>query len=185
MDRTRQTTMVNYCHSLNLGVIMNAWDPDDVFAGSPMALDSRDMYLLESFLISNGNYQNLTFWKAKADKCFDYAATYGVSMACLATATTSISASYGSSQEFSQAWFGAAMYDFDYFQVTDVFHSASNNVLYAFSNPISSYGTYWQTSTVQTNSTTYYYRTTNTHVLQIVGDGATYGSGSAITISSG
>ena len=185
MTRTRQTTMISYCHSLNLGVIMNAWNPDDVFAGSPMVLDSRDMYLLESYLISNGNYQNLTFWKIKADKCFNYAAMYGVSMACLATSTTPISASFGTSQQFSQAWFGAAMYDFDYFQVTDTQHSASNNMLYAFPNPISSYGTYWKTSNVQMNSSTYYYRATDTYVLQLFGDGATYGSGNASMVSNG
>lgn len=185
MTRARQTTMISYCHSLNLGVIMNAWNPDDLFVGSPMALDSRDMYLLESFLISNGNYQNLTFWKTKSDKCFNYAATYGVSIACLATSATPISASFGTTQKFSQAWFGAAMYDFDYFQATDIFHSASNNILYAFSNPISAYGTYWQTSNVQMNSSTHYYRATDTHVLQIFGDGATYGSGNASTVLSG
>ena len=38
---------------------MNAWNPDDVMSGSPMLLGSNDIYLLESYLISNGNYQNL------------------------------------------------------------------------------------------------------------------------------
>jgi hypothetical protein len=52
--------MISYCHSLKHGVIMNAWNPDDLFAGSPMVLDSRDIYLFESYLISDGVYQNLT-----------------------------------------------------------------------------------------------------------------------------
>ena len=177
--------MISYCHSLNLGVLMNAWDPDDAFSGSPMLLDSRDIYLLESYLISNGQYQNLTSWKTKADKCFDYAAQLGVSMACLSTSTTPISASFGTSQQFNQAWFGAAMYNFNYFQATESEHSSSDGVLYAFPNPISSYGTFWKTSAIQTDSSTHYYRSTDTSVLQIYGDGATVGNGSSSAISSG
>ncbi|CAF5162300.1 unnamed protein product, partial [Rotaria magnacalcarata] len=34
-----------------------------------MLLGSDDIYLLESYLISNGNYQSLAAWKIKADKC--------------------------------------------------------------------------------------------------------------------
>jgi hypothetical protein len=177
--------MISYCHSLNLGVLMNAWNPDDVFAGSPMVLNSRDYYLLESYLIADGAYQNLTSWKTKADKCLTYAAQFVVSMACLATSSTPISASFGTSQQFSQAWYGTAMYDFDYFQATDYQYSASDNVLYAFSNPISSYGTFWQTSSVQTYSSTHYYRSTDTTILHIYGDGASFGSGNSSVLSSG
>ena len=185
VTRTRQTTMISYCHSLNLGVLMNAWNPDDCFAGSPMVLDSRDIYLLESYLISNGAYQNLTFWKIKADKCASYAAQYGVSMACLATSTSPISASFGTSQQFSAAWFGTAMYNFGYFQVTDFQYSAADNALLAFPNPISSYGTTWKTSNVQTDSPTHYYRSTDTVVLHLYGDGALYGSGNSSAFSNG
>ncbi|CAF5224305.1 unnamed protein product, partial [Rotaria magnacalcarata] len=69
VSRSRQNTMISYCHSLNLRVMMNAWNPDDVMSGSPMLLGSDDIYLLESYLISNGNYQSLAAWKIKADKC--------------------------------------------------------------------------------------------------------------------
>jgi hypothetical protein len=144
--------MISYCHSLKHGVIMNAWNPDDLFAGSPMVLDSRDIYLFESYLISDGVYQNLTLWKTKADQCLNYAIQYGVSMACLATSSAPISASFGTTQQFSQAWYGTSMYGFDYFQATDSQHSSSDNVLYAFSNPISSYGTFWKISGVQIDS---------------------------------
>ncbi|CAF3058923.1 unnamed protein product, partial [Rotaria sp. Silwood2] len=177
VTRSRQNTMISYCHSLNLGVMMNAWDPDDVMSGSPMLLDSRDIYLLESYLISSGTYQNLTTWKIKADKCLSYSNSFGISTASLSTSSTPISSSFDSTSQFSQAWFGTAIYNFYYFQATDILYSAHDNKLYAFSNPISSYGNSWQTNDIQTDSNIHYYRSTNTHTLHIYGDGATYGSG--------
>lgn len=164
---------------------MNAWDPDDVMSGSPMILNSQDFYLLESYLISNNIYQNLTLWKIKADKCLSYSITYGISMACLSTSSTSISSSFSSTQQFSQAWFGTAIYNFQYFQATDIQYSSTNNILYAFNNPISSYGNIWQTDYIQTDSNFHYYRSTDTETLQIYGDGATYGSGNFTILSNG
>ncbi|CAF3918781.1 unnamed protein product, partial [Rotaria sordida] len=185
VTRSRQTTMISYCHSLNLAVMMNAWNPDDVMSGSPMLLDSRDIYLLESYLISNGVYQNLTIWKIKADKCLTYSNLFGISMATLSTSTTPISSSFSSTQQFSQAWFGTAIYNFQYFQATDFQYSATNNMLYAFVNPLSSYGNTWQTNTIQTDSNIHYYRSTNTYTLHIYGDGATYGNGNFSVLSNG
>jgi hypothetical protein len=185
VNRSRQNTMISYCHSLGLGVMMNAWNPDDVMSGSPMMLDSRDIYLLESYLVSNNVYQNLTSWKIKADKCLSYSSSLGVSMACLSTSSTPISPSFSSTQFFSEAWFGTAFYNFNYFQATDIQYSASNNLLYAFQNPISSYGNTWQTNYVQTDSIYHYYRATETFTLQIYGDGATYGYGNLTMSSNG
>ena len=164
---------------------MNGWNPDDVLGGSSVLLDSRDIYMLESYLISAGVYQNLTFWKTKADKCAAYSASLGVEMACLASSTTSISASYGSTQQFSQAWFGTALYNFDYFQATDNFHSSTNNVLYAFANPISFYGNTWPSSDIQNDSLTHYYRSTDTHTVHIYGNGFSSGSGNVSSLSNG
>lgn len=98
-------------------------------------------------------------------------------MASLSTSTTSISPSFASTQQFSLAWFGTVIYNFQYFQATDFQYSATNNRLYAFSNPITSYGNTWQTSDIQNDSNTHYYRSTDTYTLHIYGDGATYGSG--------
>ncbi|CAF2378026.1 unnamed protein product [Rotaria sp. Silwood2] len=91
-------------------VTMNTWDPDDVMFGSPMLLDSRNIYLLESYLISN-----------------------------------------------------------------DIECRVNDNMLYAFSNPISSYENSWQTNDLQTDSNIHYYRSTNTHALNIYEDGAING----------
>ncbi|CAF1227707.1 unnamed protein product [Rotaria sordida] len=185
VTRSRQNTMISYCHALNLRVMLNAWDPDDVMSGSPMLLDSRDIYLLESYLISSSTYRDLTAWKIKADKCLSYSNLYGISMATVSTSSTPISSSFGSTQQFSQAWFGTAIYNFHYFQVTDIRHSAGDNILYAFEYPISSYGNTWQTNDIQNDSSIHYYRSTDTYTLHIYGDGATYGSGNFSLLSNG
>ncbi|CAF2233508.1 unnamed protein product, partial [Rotaria magnacalcarata] len=185
VSRSRQNTMISYYHSLNLRVMMNAWNPDDVMSGSSMLLGSDDIYLLESYLISNGNYQSLAAWKIKADKCLSYASLYGISMATLSTSSTPISPSFGLTQQFSQAWFGTVIYNFQYFQATDIQYSASNNVLYAFENLLTSYGNSWQTADVQNDSNIHFYRSTDIYILQIYGDGVTYGNGSFTLLSNG
>jgi len=80
--------MVQYCHSKGLNVIMNAWNPDDVLAGVNMQLNTNDIYLLESYLISDGKYLSLKHWKTKADKCATYQKDLGVQMVCLSTTKT-------------------------------------------------------------------------------------------------
>ncbi|CAF4711662.1 unnamed protein product, partial [Rotaria sp. Silwood2] len=100
VTRKRQSNMIQYCHLNKMNVIMNAWNPDDVFAGTNVALNSNDTYLLESYLVSNGNYLLLTDWKIKADKCAKYQKLSGVKMACLSTPNTN--------DQFTQAWFGTA-----------------------------------------------------------------------------
>ncbi|CAF1319624.1 unnamed protein product [Rotaria sp. Silwood1] len=76
---------------------------NDVMSESLMLLDSRNIYLLESYLISSGNYQNLTTWKIKADKCLSYSNSFRISMAFLSTNSTQISSSFDSTPQFSQA----------------------------------------------------------------------------------
>ncbi|CAF2956285.1 unnamed protein product [Rotaria sp. Silwood2] len=96
-------------------VTMNTWDPDDVMFGSPMLLDSRNIYLLESYLISNGNYKNLMTWKRKADTFLSYSNSFGISMASLSTCSTPILSSYDSTPQLNQARFDTAIYNFHYF----------------------------------------------------------------------
>ncbi|CAF3208590.1 unnamed protein product [Rotaria sp. Silwood2] len=167
--------MISSCYSLNLGVMMNTWDPDDVMFGSPMLLDSRNIYLLESYLISNDNYQNLTTWKRKTDTFLSYSNSFGISMAYLSTCSTPILSSFDSTPQLSQARFDTAIYNFHYFQATDIECRANDNMLYAFSNSISSYENSWQTNDLQTDSNIHYYRSTNTHALNIYEDGAING----------
>ncbi|CAF0835098.1 unnamed protein product [Rotaria sordida] len=173
--RQRQSNMIQYCHSKNMNVIMNAWNPDDVFSGSNVQLNSNDIYLLESYLVSNGTYLSLPAWKEKADKCANYKNHSGVKMACLSTPTTH--------DQFLQAWFGTAMYNFDYFQATDITYSASNNRLAFTVNPSSSYGSNWQNDTITSNAAnTYFSRSTESWTLSISGDGASWGYGTFTSV---
>ncbi len=153
-----------------MNVIMNAWNPDDVLAGVDVQLNANDIYLLESYLISNGEYSSLTDWKIKADKCADYQKHLGVKMACLSTPKTN--------DQFTQAWFGTAMYNFDYFQATGIHYSSDNNNLIFTANPSSDYGTVWQNDTISYNATAARFsRSTESWTLSIAGDGATWGYG--------
>jgi hypothetical protein len=162
--------MTQYCHSKNMSVFMNAWNPDDVLGGTNVQLNANDIYLLESYLIADTVYQPFADWKTKADKCANYQATLGVQMACVATPLTC--------DQFTQAWFGTAMYNFDYFQITDGSYSSSNNNLLFVANPSSSYGTLWQNNTVQsTGGNPPYTRSTNLWTLSINGDGFSWGYG--------
>ncbi|CAF0899273.1 unnamed protein product [Rotaria sordida] len=175
VTRQRQSSMIQYCHSKNMNVIMNAWNPDDVFDGSNVQLNSNDIYLLESYLVSNGTYLSLPAWKEKADKCANYKNHSGVKMACLSTPTTH--------DQFLQAWFGTAMYNFDYFQATDITYSASNNRLAFTVNPSSSYGSNCQNDTITSNAAnTYFSRSTESWTLSISGDGASWGYGTFTSV---
>jgi hypothetical protein len=165
--------MIQYCHSKGMNVIMNAWNPDDVLAGENMKLNENDMYLLESYLISDGKYLSFMNWKIKADKCADYQKRLGVKMACLSTTNTA--------DQFTQAWFGTAMYNFDYFQATDINYSSSNNKLVFTANPSSSYGNTWQGDAVVSDAAgTRFSRSTETWTLSITGDGISWGYGTFI-----
>jgi hypothetical protein len=51
VTRERQSKMIDYCHSIG----MNAWNPDDVLSGENIQMNSDDIYLLDSYLIFDGN----------------------------------------------------------------------------------------------------------------------------------
>lgn len=170
VTRQRQSTMIQYCHSKGMNVIMNAWNPDDVLAGDNMQLNSNDTYLLESYLVADGKYSSLNDWKIKADICASYRKSFGVQMACLSTPKTN--------DQFTQAWFGTAIYNFDYFQATEIAYSSSNNKLAFNTNPSSNYGTRWTSDTISFNTTTKCYsRSTDSWILNVLGDGESWGYG--------
>ena len=175
--RARQDTMINYCHQKRLSVIMNAWNPDDVMGGSDILLDSSDIYLLESYLISGNKYTSLSAWKLKADKCAAYELSLGVKMACLSTGDSSITASYNTTDPFTQAWTGAALYNFDYFQATDNNYSATSNTVYYFPNISDTYGSTWKDTDISDSANVNYYRSTDSWTLHVRGNGATWGYG--------
>jgi hypothetical protein len=66
-DRTRQNDILDAVHSLGLIAFVNAWNPDDVFGGTPTIhwLNGIDWYLLESFgSVADGTNW---YWVSSAD----------------------------------------------------------------------------------------------------------------------
>lgn len=175
--RARQDSAIAYCHRLGLSVIMNAWNPDDAMGGTDVLLGAGDTYLLESYLVSEGAYTSLSDWKTKADKCAAYEASLGVKMACLSSGGTSITSTYNTTDPFLMAWFGAAMYNFDYFQASDEYYSSSNNTVYYFPNVSNTYGATWDSTAVSDSAGVEYYRSTNSWTLRIYGNGSSWGYG--------
>ena len=67
IDRKRQNAAVGYIHSLGLSAFLNAFYPQDLFSRENRSgknpdqiapvLGERDLFLLESFQIKNGDYE--------------------------------------------------------------------------------------------------------------------------------
>lgn len=181
VDRSRQNLFIDYAHSKGLSVFANGYIIDDVLAGTDCHLSGAydDYYLMESFFINDGKYTSLQLNIDKANKAYYYMKTKGINVACVAREKlVNITATTNQTDKFKQSWFATAMYNFDAFQYTDKNFSSSNNKLFYYSNPISTYGTSWiDIDTVRKISNTRYERSTNTNTLYITGNGSTTGTG--------
>lgn len=176
VTRERQNVVIQHCRQQNLKVMMNAWNPDDVLGGNSL-MGENDYYLAESFLVGNNNYFDLNAWKKKADACHNYMKTKGVKIVCLATGGENIAPNLNTSDSFSLAWTGTALYNFSYFQMTNFLYSANNNTVYFFPNLNESYGTVFEQADIQQESNSHYFRSTDTHTLHIYANGSTQGYG--------
>jgi len=118
LTRQKQNDEIDYIHSKSKKAFVNAWNPDDVFktqtgttgaTGTSMTLD--DWYLAESYQIINGNYRNVSDWKAKADKMKDYKIN-GPGYSKMATCT-SYDGSNFDQEKWDYAYYSTALYGFD------------------------------------------------------------------------
>lgn len=114
LTRTKQNTIVDYAHSKNMKVFVNAWNPDDVFlrsSGKDHRLTSgSDWYLAESHYVLNGNWQSVADWESKSDKMASYKTSSGVNMACITTTTSAL----GFNQtKWNNAYAACNVYGFD------------------------------------------------------------------------
>lgn len=132
-SRTKQNDLVDYIHSKNLVAFVNAWNPDDAFSSDMVPvynpnpkkstkLNSNDWYLAESYQIINGNYQNASDWKTKADKMASYRGSLGTKMA---TITTTDGSAYSEDKFFYSAY-SCSMYGFDACGWGEQWYSASS-----------------------------------------------------------
>jgi hypothetical protein len=180
VTRARQNSAIALCRKYRLRVFMNAWNPDDVLAGTDCRLTSQDFFLLESFFVGNDQYMGFEAAKAKADKCQQYRASRGVRMACVMSGGAPLSATYNQSNDkFNLAWVATAMYNFDFFQATDINYSASDNVLRYFPNISTNYGRRFMEQ-VRAESPTVFARNTESWTLKISGAGTGWGWGTFV-----
>ncbi|MCS6884168.1 MAG: hypothetical protein RMM17_12640 [Acidobacteriota bacterium] len=138
VTRQRQNSAIDFAHKLGLSVFINAFNPDDVFSsqpvpfnavgggnpiGLPTLLGKNDLYMLESFQIVQGNYEDPALWMARATKATGYKSRYGTKLMAVAT----------SGQMFAQtlleyAWWGALLWGLDGFAWGEPDYGTSSNL---------------------------------------------------------
>lgn len=121
VDRNRQNAAVAYIHSLGLGAFLNAFYPRDLFSREnlrgknpdrlPPALDGRDLFLLESFQVKNGAYEDVSEWQQRIEQAVGYRTQFGSGI----FATTTSSEKQFHPQKFAYAWWSAWLYGLDGF----------------------------------------------------------------------
>ena len=142
VTRERQNMAVGYVHQLGLGVLMNGYFLDHLFSTGdnlpnsnggpknpkhlPPMLDKRDIFLLESFQISNGNYEDAAHWSMRMKQATEYRRRYGARIFAI---TTTTAAQPFDAQKFAYAWWSAWLYGVDGFAWGEPNFSASDNRL--------------------------------------------------------
>lgn len=122
VDRKRQNAAISFIHSLGLSAFPNAYYPQDLFSlqnlsdknpgHMPSALDKRDLFLLESFGVKSGNFEEVAEWQQRVEQAVDYRAKYGSRI--FATTTCAQGQSFHP-QQLAYAWWSAWLYDLDGF----------------------------------------------------------------------
>jgi hypothetical protein len=128
VTRERQNMAVKIIHELGLSAFMNAYFLDHLFsledklphadgtAKNPEhllpLLDRRDLFLLESFLVRNGNYESVSEWQARLNLALKYRRRYGAQI--FATTTTTEQEPFRA-EKFNYGWWTAQLYDLDGF----------------------------------------------------------------------
>jgi hypothetical protein len=146
--RATQNAMLDAVHARGLPAFVNSWfidhtfssAPDPVFPagnpnGVPSHIRSTDLYLLESFAIIEGHYDQCArpifdTWVTKGDKALLYRQMFGTEMWAMTTAdrltTMALDAGEIAAEErLSFAWHATAMYGLNGFGWTEPQFSAS------------------------------------------------------------
>ncbi len=142
VTRKRQNMAVRIIHELGLSAFMNAYFLDHLFSVEdhlpyadgaaknperlPPLLDRRDVFLLESFQVRNGNYENASAWQARLNQALDYRQRYGAHI--FATTTTTEQEPL-STEKFNYAWWTALLYGLDGFGWGEPNFAALSNAL--------------------------------------------------------
>ena len=142
VTRERQNMAVRIIHELGLSAFMNAYFLDHLFSledklphadGTaknpgrlPPLLDRRDLFLLESFHVRNGNYESVSEWQARLNLALNYRRRYGARI--FATTTTTEQEPF-SAEKFNYAWWTAFLYGLDGFGWGEPNFAARSNAL--------------------------------------------------------
>jgi hypothetical protein len=122
IDRKRQNAAVGYIHGLGLSAFLNAFYPKDLFSRDDLLgknpdhvaplLDGRDLFLLESFQVKNGAYEEVSEWKERVNQAVASRSQYRSSIFAV---TTNQENSPFDPLKFAYAWWSAWLYDLDGF----------------------------------------------------------------------
>jgi len=124
VTRARFDAVVRRVHAEGMHVLANAWEPDDVLAGST-TLGPGDGYLGENDVLSDGRFGDPRVYGPKLARMAAYRADRGVTL--YATATTR---DLGDAERLTRRALAAlAACDVDAFQLTDPLYSAADDVL--------------------------------------------------------
>lgn len=128
VTRDRQNEVIDFTHSLGLRVFMNAFNPDDVFAETPVPLNSvgggnprgaasrlgaNDIYLLESFQVRLGVPENWSAWAARTRAAIAHRARSQTRV--MAVTTTTAETERTAAGLYGYAWWSAAVWGLDGF----------------------------------------------------------------------
>jgi len=122
VDRKRQNSTVAYIHSLGLKSFLNAFYPKDLFSRENLLgknpdhlaplLAEKDLFLLESFQVKNGEYEDPLEWQERVDQAIRYREQYG---SHIFATTTGREIQPFSPEQFAYAWWSAWLYNLDGF----------------------------------------------------------------------
>lgn len=174
LTRVKQREIIWCIHEKgnnSLKAFVNAWNVDDAFSpdinltsnseGLPTLLDSRDIYLAESFTIINSSYDDadsdsngIKDWQDKAAKMIYYKTIYGTQMAAI---TTSDSSTFDQNKA-DYAYFASVLNGFDYWGYGEELFSSVSGQL-PFRTRKTFYGTRFDSSVTINNGV--YERRTN------------------------
>ena len=125
VPRSRQTSILNYIHSKNIGAIINVWNADDALSanvdatynptGAPTAANSNDILLLESWICNSDTYASpyyatISDVKTRGDKAVAYRNSLGIriyaanTMLHTGTSDATIDNYRGVSEGLARAW---------------------------------------------------------------------------------
>lgn len=142
LTRVKQREIIWSIHEKGnnkLSAFVNAWNVDDVFGttidpihnpdGLPTRMNENDIYLAESFVVINGQYDDtdnnnddIMDWQDKAIKMVNYRNSYGSKMAAITTWNTDPF----DQSKMDYAYFASILYNLDYFGFGELYFSASD-----------------------------------------------------------